>query len=100
MTRRIKEPLRTLTIEERLQLERFARSHTEPACFVRQAKALLIVAAGASYTSAATAVGLLCGDTISHWVQRFNHEGLTAPSLHVHDLGAWRPTHLPTVTVK
>lgn len=78
MSRRQKDPLRPLTEEERLWLERIGRSHGEPATHAARAKALLAVAGGASYTEAARAAGRRSGDAVSHLVCRFNHEGLPA----------------------
>jgi hypothetical protein len=48
-----KNPLRTLTEEERNWLERISRSQTEPAAHVAHAKEILAVAEGHSYTEAA-----------------------------------------------
>jgi Helix-turn-helix domain len=78
MTRRQKEPLRALTEHERAVLQKMARSYSEPATCVLRAKALLLVASGLSYTQTAAAVGVSNLDTVSHWVQRFNTEGLAA----------------------
>jgi hypothetical protein len=50
MTRRQKQPLRPLTADEQQWLERISRSHTDPASHVARAKAVLAVAAGASFT--------------------------------------------------
>jgi len=76
MTRRKKEPLRTLTEEERGWLERISRSHSEPATHVAHAKAILAVADGSSYTEAAQMAGRKSGDAVSQLVERFNREGL------------------------
>lgn len=78
MTRRPTAPLRRLTPDERACLETFSRAQRDPASAVLRAKALLAVADGASYTAAAAAVGLRVGDTVRHWVARFNAEGLGA----------------------
>jgi transposase len=78
MTRRQKEPLRALTSEERQELERIARATSESATRVTRAKALLAVAQGHSYTTAAQACGRRSGDAIAQLVGRFNREGLAA----------------------
>ncbi len=78
MTRRQKDPLRPLTADEQTALERLSRSQTEPASHVARAKALLAVAAGLSYSSAAKAAGRRSGDAVAHLVTRFNHHGLAA----------------------
>ena len=78
MPHRQKDPLRPLTADERLQLERLARSHTEPAAQVARAKALLAVATGQRFTEAARAAGRRSGDATAHLVARFNCEGLAA----------------------
>jgi transposase len=57
MTRRKKDPLRTLTEEERNWLERISRAHSEPAAHVARAKEILAVADGQSYTKAAQMAG-------------------------------------------
>jgi len=78
MTRRKIEPLRTLTDEERIWLERISLSRSEPAIHVARAKQILQVADGASYTEAAHLSGRKSGDAVSNLVKRFNHEGLNA----------------------
>jgi transposase len=81
MTRRKKDPLRTLTEEEHSWLERISRSQSEPAVHVAHAKEILAVAAGHSYTKAAQLAGKKSGDGVSHLVERFNQEGLSAIQL-------------------
>ena len=78
MTRRKKDPLRTLTEEERDWLERISRSHSEPAGHVARAKEILAVAAGHSYTQAAQRAGRKSGDAVSQLVARFNREGIAS----------------------
>jgi hypothetical protein len=78
MTRRMKEPLRTLTEEERTWLERIGRSLSEPAAHVARAKEILAVAEGYSYTQAARMAGRLSGDAVSHLVEQFNRAGIAA----------------------
>jgi transposase len=80
MSRRKNDPLRALSAEERVEMERLSRSGREPAAVVAHAKALLAVATGASYTQAAMAVGRRSGDAVAHLVARFNQEGLEALS--------------------
>jgi transposase len=74
----MKDPLRPLTEEERIQLLGISRSQSEPASHVARAKALLSLADGQTYTAAAKAGGRRSGDAISHLVARFNKEGLAA----------------------
>ncbi len=78
MSRRKKEPLRTLTEEERIWLERISRSQSEPASHVARAKQILNVAKGYSYQEAALLSGRKSGDAVSNLVKRFNQEGLNA----------------------
>ncbi len=83
MPRRPNDPLRSLSAEERTQLERLGRSHTEPAAEVARAKALLAVAAGRPFTEAARLAGRRSGDAVAHLVRRFNRDGLDViPSRH------------------
>lgn len=78
MARPQKDPLRTLTAAERTQLEKISRSLTLGAAQVSHAKELLAVAAGATFTQAASLAGHKCGDTVAHLVSRFNKAGLSA----------------------
>jgi len=78
MTRRKKDPLRTLTEEERTWLERISRSQSEAASHVARAKQILHVANGFSYQEAAILSGRKAGDAVSSLVKRFNQEGLKA----------------------
>ena len=78
MTRRRKDPLRTLTEEERDVLEQIARAHSEPASHVARAKSLLAVADGKTYGEAAQVAGRRSNDAVSQLVSRFNQEGLAA----------------------
>ena len=78
MTRRQKDPLRTLTDQERHELERLSRARAEPAALVARASALLAVADGQSFTEAARTAGRRSGDAVGQLVARFNREGLTA----------------------
>lgn len=78
MTRRQLEPLRMLRPEEAAYLRQVSRAHTEPANQVARAKAILAVAAGASYTEAARRAGRRSGDAVGALVARFNREGVGA----------------------
>ena len=78
MPRKQKEPLRSLTDEERTQLEQIARAQSLPAAQVARAKALLAVAQGRSFTQAARAAGRRSGDAVAHLVAIFNGKGLAA----------------------
>jgi transposase len=78
MSRRQKEPLRPLTADECGILVRVSRASTERADHVARAKALLAVAGGTSYTTAAIAAGRRSGDGVAQLVARFNRAGLAA----------------------
>src|ERR671916_538120 len=78
MTRRQKDPLRSLDADEQTALECLSRSQTEPASHVARAKALLAVAAGQTYSAAARTAGRRSGDAVAQLVSRFNREGLAA----------------------
>ena len=78
MTRRRKDPLRTLTEEERNWLERISRSYSEPASHVARAKEILAVADGKSYAQAAQMAGRKSGDAVTQLVERFNQAGIAS----------------------
>lgn len=78
MSRRHGDPLRALPNDERRGLSQLSRSRRSPAAQVARARALLAVAEGQSYTTAAQLVGRRTGDTVARWVARFNREGLAA----------------------
>jgi hypothetical protein len=78
MPRHQKNPLRALTEEERVWLERMSRAQSEPASHVARARALLSVDAGKTYTAAAQAAGRRSGDAVAQLVARFNAEGVSA----------------------
>jgi len=78
MSRRRKDPLRSLTDDERHELTCLSRSHAAPAVRVARAVMLLAVAGGSDYHQAARAAGRRSGDAVSHLVSRFNREGLGA----------------------
>src|SRR5215203_4926716 len=91
MTRRRKDPLRTLSPDERRHLLRLRRSSTAPAVHVARATMLLAVAEGADYQTAAQTAGRKSGDAVSHLVARFNREGLAA--LDLKHAGGRAPTY-------
>jgi len=76
MSRRHKDPLRSLSEAERASLWRLSRSQSAPAAQVARARALLAVADGQSYTAAAQLVGREVGDTVARGVAGFNRDGL------------------------
>jgi transposase len=78
MSRRRKDPLRSLTDDERRELTRLSRCRTAQATRVARAVALLAVADGSDYQQAARAAGRKSGDAVSHLVARFNRDGLAA----------------------
>jgi transposase len=78
MSRRQTDPLRRLDGAERTALSRLSRSRSAPAAQVARARALLAVAEGQSYTTAAQLVGRRTGDTVARWVTGFNRGGLAA----------------------
>jgi hypothetical protein len=78
MSRRRRDPLRTLTNDERTNLEQLGRATSAPDGVVARARALVAVADGASYTEAARRVGRRSGDAVADVVARFNREGLAA----------------------
>jgi transposase len=78
VSRRRKDPLRSLTEDERRELLGLSRSRTAPAVRVARAVILLAVADGSDYQGAAHAAGRKSGDAVSHLVARFNREGLAA----------------------
>ena len=73
-----KEPLRSLSEEERRWLERVSRSHSEAAAVVARARSLLAVAEGKPFAVAAREAGRRSGDAVCKLVSRFNREGLSA----------------------
>jgi transposase len=75
---RQKEPLRPVTAAERSALEQIARAGSERADRVARAQALLGVAAGQRFTTAARSAGRRSGDAVARLVRRFNTEGLAA----------------------
>lgn len=80
MSRRRKDPLRTLTDAEHQTLTQLSRSQVAPAVQVARASMILAVAGGCDYQQAARSAGRRSGDAVSHLVARFNAEGLEALS--------------------
>jgi transposase len=78
MARQQKQPLRPLAAAERAALQRITRSGRERADRVARARALLAVAEGMPFTTAARSVGIRTGDTVARWVAQFNTDGLAA----------------------
>jgi hypothetical protein len=72
------DPLRPVTADERVELERIARAGSDRADRVARARALLAVADGARFTDAARAAGRRSGDAVAELVRRFNRDGLAA----------------------
>ena len=91
MSRRRKDPLRSLTAEERQQLTRLSRSHAASAVRVARAVMLIAVADGSDYQEAAQSAGRKSGDAVSQLVARFNREGLAA--LDPRHGGGHKPTY-------
>src|SRR3954451_5517906 len=78
MSRRRKDPLRTLSADERSELARLGRSRHAPAAQVARATALLAVADGRSYPAAARRAGRRDGDTVTAWAPRSTRGGRAA----------------------
>ena len=75
MTRRLKDPLRSLTGAERHELETLSRCVSAPSAQVLRAKVLLAVADGMNYTEAAHSVGRRSNDAVSKLVSHFHQAG-------------------------
>lgn len=73
-----KNQLRFLKKQERIELERISRSHTESFEHVARAKALLAVSKGHTYREAALLSGRKSDQAVSQLVLRFNERGLEA----------------------
>ena len=78
MVRRQSAPLRGVTAEERAGLEQIVRAGSERADCVARAKALLAVAAGATFVVAARVAGRRSGDAVAQLVARFKQAGRAA----------------------
>lgn len=81
MTRKQKDPLRTLTNDERAYLEKLSRSLSERSSKVSRAKILLEVSLKKSYKDAALSAGRRSALSVSQLVSRFNKEGVKALDL-------------------
>jgi transposase len=73
-----KTPLRPLTDSEEACLRRVVRASSERHDRIQRAQALLAVAAGASFSTAARQAQYRTGDSVSQLVARFNQHGLAA----------------------
>lgn len=91
MSRRRKDPLRSLTDDERQELTDLSRSHAAPAVRVARAVMLIAVADGSDYQQAARTAGRKSGDAVSYLVARFNREGVEA--LDPRHGGGHKPTY-------
>jgi len=72
------EGLRELAEVERAALQRIVQASSERVDRVRRAKALLSVAGGGSFATAAREADLRSGTTVANLVARFNRSGLAA----------------------
>ncbi len=71
MTLRVRE----LNDHERVEVQRIARSHTLGAALVRRAQIVVHAMGGLKAEEIATRMDL-CGNTVRHWLNRFNARGL------------------------
>src|SRR3982750_4844605 len=71
MTLRVRE----LNDHERAEVQRIARSHTLGAALVRRAQIAVPARDGLKAEEIATRMDL-CGNTVRHWLNRFNARGL------------------------
>jgi transposase len=71
MTLRVRE----LNDHERVEVQRIARSHTLGAALVRRAQIVVHAMDGVKAEEIATRMDL-CGNTVRHWLNRFNARGL------------------------
>src|SRR5690242_971013 len=71
MTLRVRE----LNDHERAEVQRIARSHTLGAALVRRARIIVPARDGLKAEAIATRMDL-CGNTVRHWLNRFNARGL------------------------
>jgi transposase len=67
--------LRNLSEDERVEVQRMARSHTLRAGMVRRAQIIVHAMSGLKAEEIATRMDL-CGNTVRHWLNRFNARGL------------------------
>ena len=75
------KPLRELAETERRALQRIVQASSERVDRVRRAQALLTVAAGGSFATAARDAGWKSGTSVAKLVTRFNRQGLAALSI-------------------
>src|SRR3954449_7789065 len=88
MTLRVRE----LNDHERVDVQRIARSHTLGAALVRRAQIVVYAMDGLKAEAIATRMDL-CGNTVRHWLNRFNARGLDGLE---EDVRTGRPpTHSP-----
>lgn len=78
MSRSVSEPLRSLTEEERKELQRVSRASSERRIRHQRAVAVLAVAQGNSLSEAARLVGWKSHDPVTKVTRRFNRLGLGA----------------------
>lgn len=76
-----KAPLRALTTQEQVALERLVKASSERVDRVRRAKALLAVARGEAFTRAARRAGFGSATAVADLVGRFNRDGMAALSI-------------------
>jgi hypothetical protein len=81
MRRRRTHPLRPLTTDERVELERVSRSGSDRADRVAHAKALVAIADGAHFSDAARGAGRRSPRAVAALVARFNTQGLATQGL-------------------
>jgi len=67
--------LRDLTDDERTEVQRIARSHTLGAALVRRARIVVHALGGLKAEEIASRMDL-CGNTVRHWLNRFNARSL------------------------
>jgi len=67
--------VRELNDHERGEVQRIARSHTLGAALVRRAQIIVYAVEGLKAEEIATRMDL-CGNTVRHWLNRFNARGL------------------------
>src|SRR5258708_1187172 len=68
--------LRTVTMQEKMILQRLPKATSERVDSVRRAKALLGVVSGQSLTQAAREAGFRSGEAVSQLIERFNERGV------------------------
>lgn len=78
MSRSVSDPLRSLTEEERKELQRVSRASRERRIRHQRAVAVLAVAQGNSLSEAARLVGWKSHDPVTKVTRRFNRLGLGA----------------------